>query len=131
MGGGGCVLCQVSKIKKCNFQWAQILQMINSDISWNLIGVEWTAVIWYLVGVAETFLKLIFQFVAANDKLHFMFEIGSFVDYFTIPPMFVSIFLDRTWIGKFHILCKVSDLLSTFNCILTCHMECDFHLMRS
>ena len=40
------------------------------------------------------------QFVAANDKLHFMFEIGSFVDYFTIPPMFVSIFLDRTWIGK-------------------------------
>jgi hypothetical protein len=38
--------------------------------------------------------------VAANDKLHFMFEIGSFVDYFTIPPMFVSIFLDRTWIGE-------------------------------
>ena len=38
--------------------------------------------------------------MAANDKLHFMFEIGSFVDYFTIPPMFVSIFLDRTWIGK-------------------------------
>ena len=29
-----------------------------------------------------------------------MFEIGSFVDYFTIPPMFVSIFLDRTWIGN-------------------------------
>ena len=42
---------------------------------------------------------VLFQFVAANDKLHFMFEIGSFVDYFTIPPMFVSIFLDRTWIG--------------------------------
>ena len=40
-----------------------------------------------------------FQFVAATDKLHFMFEIGSFVDYFTIPPMFVSIFLHRTWIG--------------------------------
>jgi hypothetical protein len=39
------------------------------------------------------------QFVAATDKLQFMFEIGSFVDYFTIPPMFVSIFLDRTWIG--------------------------------
>ena len=41
-----------------------------------------------------------FQFVAATDKLHFMFEIGSFVDYFTIPPMFVSIFLHRTWIGN-------------------------------
>lgn len=24
----------------------------------------------------------------------------SFVDYFTIPPSFVSIYLDRTWIGK-------------------------------
>jgi hypothetical protein len=45
-------------------------------------------------------LNVYFQFVAANDKLHFMFEIGSFVDYFTIPPMFVSIFLDRTWIGQ-------------------------------
>ena len=43
--------------------------------------------------------KTLWQFVAATDKLHFMFEIGSFVDYFTIPPMFVSIFLDRTWIG--------------------------------
>ena len=44
--------------------------------------------------------KTLRQFVAATDKLHFMFEIGSFVDYFTIPPMFVSIFLDRTWIGR-------------------------------
>ena len=43
------------------------------------------------------------KFVAATDKLHFMFEIGSFVDYFTIPPMFVSIFLDRTWIGKINL----------------------------
>ena len=41
--------------------------------------------------------------MAATDKLHFMFEIGSFVDYFTIPPMFVSIFLDRTWIGKINL----------------------------
>lgn len=52
-----------------------------------------------------------FQFVAANDKLHFMFEIGSFVDYFTIPPMFVSIFLDRTWIGK---ICKRRLLTNKF-----------------
>ena len=51
--------------------------------------------------VSRTQTKIL-QFVAATDKLHFMFEIGSFVDYFTIPPMFVSIFLDRTWIGIDH-----------------------------
>jgi hypothetical protein len=30
-----------------------------------------------------------------------MLELYSFVDYFTIPPSFVSIYLDRTWIGKY------------------------------
>ena len=29
-----------------------------------------------------------------------MLELYSFVDYFTIPPSFVSIYLDRTWIGR-------------------------------
>jgi len=42
-----------------------------------------------------------FQFIAASDKFWFMLEMYSFVDYFTIPPSFVSIYLDRTWIGKF------------------------------
>ena len=55
--------------------------------------------------------KTLRQFVAATDKLHFMFEIGSFVDYFTIPPMFVSIFLDRTWIGWSTILYLLSFIL--------------------
>lgn len=40
------------------------------------------------------------QFIAASDKLWFMLEMYSFVDYFTIPPSFVSIYLQRTWIGK-------------------------------
>ena len=31
-----------------------------------------------------------------------MLELYSFVDYFTIPPSFVSIYLDRTWIGELH-----------------------------
>ena len=39
------------------------------------------------------------QFIAASDKFWFMLELYSFVDYFTIPPSFVSIYLDRTWIG--------------------------------
>lgn len=42
----------------------------------------------------------LFQFIAASDKLWFMLEMYSFVDYFTIPPSFISIHLDRTWIGK-------------------------------
>ena len=41
-----------------------------------------------------------FQFIAASDKFWFMLELYSFVDYFTIPPSFVSIYLDRTWIGR-------------------------------
>jgi hypothetical protein len=40
------------------------------------------------------------QFIAASDKFWFMVELYSFVDYFTIPPSFVSIYLDRTWIGS-------------------------------
>ena len=40
------------------------------------------------------------QFIAASDKFWFMLELYSFVDYFTIPPSFVSIYLDRTWIGE-------------------------------
>ena len=43
----------------------------------------------------------LFQFIAASDKFWFMLELYSFVDYFTIPPSFVSIYLDRTWIGNF------------------------------
>ncbi len=42
-----------------------------------------------------------FQFVAAPDKLWFLVEIYSFVDYFTIPPSFVAIVLNRNWLGKY------------------------------
>lgn len=40
------------------------------------------------------------QFVAANDKLLFLVDIFSFVDYFTVPPSFVAIFLGRNWLGE-------------------------------
>ena len=45
-------------------------------------------------------INFFFQFIAASDKFWFMLELYSFVDYFTIPPSFVSIYLDRTWIGN-------------------------------
>ena len=40
-----------------------------------------------------------FQFVAAGDKLYFLLEVYSFVDYFTIPPSFVAIWFNRNWLG--------------------------------
>lgn len=38
--------------------------------------------------------------MAAQDKLWYLVEIYSWVDYFTITPSFVSIYLNRSWIGK-------------------------------
>ncbi|GIY94353.1 calcium-activated potassium channel slowpoke, partial [Caerostris extrusa] len=64
-----------------------------------------------------------FQFIAASDKLWFMLELYSFVDYFTIPPSFVSIYLDRTWIGLRFLralrLMSVPDILQYLNVLKT------------
>ncbi|KAL6422527.1 hypothetical protein ACFW04_010646 [Cataglyphis niger] len=62
-------------------------------------------------------------FIAASDKLWFMLEMYSFVDYFTIPPSFVSIYLDRTWIGLRFLralrLMTVPDILQYLNILKT------------
>ncbi|CAH1799940.1 unnamed protein product [Owenia fusiformis] len=39
------------------------------------------------------------RFVAANDKLMFWIDIYSIVDYFTVPPVFVAVYLNRNWLG--------------------------------
>uniref|UniRef100_A0A8B9SWC7 BK channel n=1 Tax=Anas platyrhynchos TaxID=8839 RepID=A0A8B9SWC7_ANAPL len=39
------------------------------------------------------------RFVAADDKLRFWLELNSLVDFFTIPPVFVSYYIDRNWLG--------------------------------
>jgi len=39
--------------------------------------------------------------VAAPDKLCFLFEIFSLVDYFTIPPSFLAVYLNRNWLGRY------------------------------
>lgn len=44
--------------------------------------------------------SFIFQFIAANDKLWFWLEVNSVVDFFTVPPVFVSVYLNRSWLGK-------------------------------
>lgn len=40
-----------------------------------------------------------FQFARSTNKLYFLLELYTIVDVFSIPPMFVSIYLDRTWLG--------------------------------
>lgn len=61
----------------------------------------------YLIIVIQFdfFLNMLFmayffmRFIAANDKLVFMFQLYTMVDFFTIPPSFVSLILGRVWIG--------------------------------
>lgn len=68
-------------------------------------------------------IRLPLQFVAASDKLWFMLELYSFVDYFTIPPSFVSLYLDRTWIGLRAVralrLMSIPDILQYLNMLKT------------
>ncbi|XP_076443664.1 calcium-activated potassium channel slo-1-like isoform X2 [Babylonia areolata] len=63
------------------------------------------------------------RFVAANDKLWFWLELFSFVDYFTIPPSFVAIYLDRNWLGLRFLralrLMSFPDILTYLNVLKT------------
>ncbi|PVD37919.1 hypothetical protein C0Q70_00521 [Pomacea canaliculata] len=63
------------------------------------------------------------RFVAANDKLWFWLELFSFVDYFTIPPSFVAIYLDRNWLGLRFLralrLMSIPDILTYLNVLKT------------
>ncbi|ELK36919.1 Calcium-activated potassium channel subunit alpha-1, partial [Myotis davidii] len=46
------------------------------------------------------------RFIAANDKLWFWLEVNSVVDFFTVPPVFVSVYLNRSWLApefEFHV----------------------------
>lgn len=59
----------------------------------------------FKVSVLINFCIIFFQFLAAPDKLSFLFEIFSLVDYFTIPPSFVAVYLNRNWLGKKSLTC--------------------------
>lgn len=70
-------------------------------------------------------LFLALQFIAASDKLWFMLELYSFVDYFTIPPSFVSIYLDRTWIGKYFLILSFCSMHSyNESCVMAYVVAC-------
>lgn len=62
------------------------------DIFHSNITKIWSTLKWFLF--------IFFQFIAANDKLWFWLEVNSVVDFFTVPPVFVSVYLNRSWLGK-------------------------------
>lgn len=63
------------------------------------------------------------RLVAAPDKLWFLVEIYSFVDYFTIPPSFVAIYLNRNWLGlrftRVLRMMSIPDVLQYLNILKT------------
>uniref|UniRef100_A0A8C6PLW9 Calcium-activated potassium channel subunit alpha-1 n=1 Tax=Nothobranchius furzeri TaxID=105023 RepID=A0A8C6PLW9_NOTFU len=90
------------------------------------------------------------RFIAANDKLWFWLEVNSVVDFFTVPPVFVSVYLSRSWLGlrflralrliqfseilQFLNILKTSNILSCLTALLLCsqtlsYWECVYLLM--
>jgi potassium large conductance calcium-activated channel subfamily M alpha protein 1 len=104
------------KVERCQKWSDNITQQI--DLAFNIFFM-----VYFFIRVSLLFVSFVIdlnpnranlfsfqQFIAASDKFWFMLEMYSFVDYFTIPPSFVSIYLDRTWIGE--------SLISFFGYIL-------------
>nr|ADD16639.1 calcium-activated potassium channel variant Slo 4.5-UTR [Gallus gallus] len=62
-------------------------------------------------------------FIAANDKLWFWLEVNSVVDFFTVPPVFVSVYLNRSWLGLRFLralrLIQFSEILQFLNILKT------------
>ncbi|WKY13572.1 hypothetical protein Q1695_004425 [Nippostrongylus brasiliensis] len=63
------------------------------------------------------------RFIAASDKVWFLLELYSFIDYCTIPPSFVAIYLQRNWLGFRFLralrLMTVPDILQYLNILKT------------
>ncbi|GAU91314.1 hypothetical protein RvY_03591 [Ramazzottius varieornatus] len=80
---------------------------------------------WQLELVCSVFLLIDFfiRFVAANNKLKFMFSIYAIVDYFTVPPAFLVAFLDHHWTGLRFLralyMLSIPDILQFSNILRT------------
>uniref|UniRef100_A0A8C2I5Q4 Calcium-activated potassium channel subunit alpha-1 n=1 Tax=Cyprinus carpio TaxID=7962 RepID=A0A8C2I5Q4_CYPCA len=68
------------------------------------------------------------RFIAANDKLWFWLEVNSVVDFFTVPPVFVSVYLNRSWLGLRFLralrLIQFSEILQFLNILKTSLLVC-------
>ncbi|PAA78279.1 hypothetical protein BOX15_Mlig032474g3 [Macrostomum lignano] len=70
--------------------------------------VPWSQSVLNQVDLAFNIVFLIYfciRFLAAQDKLWFWLEIYSIVDYCTVPPAFVNIYLNQSWLGLRFIRC--------------------------
>uniref|UniRef100_A0AC35TLF4 BK channel n=1 Tax=Rhabditophanes sp. KR3021 TaxID=114890 RepID=A0AC35TLF4_9BILA len=100
------------------------------DASYSNFQVE-TCVVWtdsvtqqVDLGFNVFFLVYFFiRFIAASDKVWFLLEVYSFIDYFTIPPSFVAIYLHRNWLGLRFLralrLMTIPDILQYLNILKT------------
>ncbi|XP_076855996.1 calcium-activated potassium channel subunit alpha-1-like isoform X2 [Brachyhypopomus gauderio] len=63
------------------------------------------------------------RFIAATDKLKFWLDLNSIVDFFTVPPVFVSMYLNRSWLGLRFLralrLIQMSEILQFLNILQT------------
>uniref|UniRef100_A0A673G3Z0 Calcium-activated potassium channel subunit alpha-1 n=1 Tax=Sinocyclocheilus rhinocerous TaxID=307959 RepID=A0A673G3Z0_9TELE len=63
------------------------------------------------------------RFIAANDKLWFWLEVNSGISSFTVPPVFVSVYLNRSWLGLRFLralrLIQFSEILQFLNILKT------------
>ncbi|GJQ74711.1 hypothetical protein Trydic_g21562 [Trypoxylus dichotomus] len=122
--------CSVNKIEVVLVFILSIASLVIYFIDASNDGVErcqvWSDNITQQIDLAFNIFFMVYffiRFIAASDKLWFMLEMYSFVDYFTIPPSFVSIYLDRTWIGLRFLralrLMTVPDILQYLNILKT------------
>ena len=76
------------------------------------------------------------RFLAADDKLMFLFTVDTLVDFFTIPAVIVSVYFDRAWLGlrflRALILLNLPDvlvyvrLINTSSAIRLCRLSAIF-----
>jgi len=61
------------------------------------------------------FLYFLLRALGTENFLNFIFELETIVDFMTLPPLFLSIWLERSWIGlrffRFLILVNLPDIL--------------------
>jgi len=81
-------------------------------------GVPWNESVWAMMDfnlAVFFFVYFWLRYIAAEDKLKFVFSMESVVDYFTVPPLMLSVYSNTTWLGLRFFRCiivlKVTDVL--------------------
>ena len=80
--------------------------------------IQWNEDVWLIMDfVLAVFFFVYFwlRYIAAEDKLKFVFSMESVVDYFTIPPLILAVYSNTTWLGlrfvRGLIVLKITEVL--------------------